>query len=388
MAEPLANQPIVSAAVRHGAEGSGTLAVALRVQADGPVVLQEPVSEGDLYELYGEAWLGSCLRQGHPEAPLDELRVRLLPVLEKGNDTVCLGLIIEGAGPGGAASRHVFPPAALDDVAWRASQQLIRAGTLKSGDLYYFDVVVDRRPVAELASAAASARGAAPFTVTAKPTPLAYLTVPLRPLVERAEFVAPPAKAAPGEEGDPWCPVFYTRETLGKAESFARRGALFPHPVETGCVLVGPLCSCPETGEFFIVACEAIELVEAQGTEYSLTYSGATWAHVQASVRALQAAPATRAHRILGQAHGHNFPPHFGEKKCDECDQQPTCTHTSVFSSVSDRRWSRAVFARQPWAVCHVFGLTARGGHAQGLFGLRHGALAERGYYVIPDFAP
>ncbi|HUT36078.1 MAG TPA: hypothetical protein VNE39_21500 [Planctomycetota bacterium] len=359
--------------------GARTLAVALRTEADGPVVLCQPVTEGDLFDLYAEVWLATCLRKGHPEAPLDDLRVRLVPVLEKGHDSLCLGLIIEGVGPDGATARHAFPPAAFEEVAWRASQELIRAGQLKSGDLYFYDVVIDRRPVAEL-TLARSAASPAPFTVTARPTPLARLSVPLPPLVERAEAV--------GDVGEPWVPVFFTRAALEKAERFARRGALAPQPVETGCVLVGPLCSCPSTGEFFVVACEAIELLEAEGTEYSLTYSGATWAHVQATVRAVQAGPATHSYRIVGQAHGHNFPPHFGEKKCGECDQQPTCTLTSVFPSVADRRWTRAVFARQPWAICHIFGITARGGHAQALFGLRHGALAERGYYVLPDFAP
>ncbi|MBM4042814.1 MAG: hypothetical protein FJ290_30365 [Planctomycetes bacterium] len=356
---------------------NGTLALALRTKADGPVVLRESVTEGDLFDLYGEVWLAACLRKGHPGVPLDELRVRLVPVLEKGQDSVCLGLIIEGVGPDGATSRHVFPPAAFEDVAWRASQKLIRDGQLKSGDLYYYDVIVDRRPVAELAM---RRQAAAPFTVTAKPTPLAYLTLPLAPLAERAEAI--------GDMGEPWSPVFYTRAALEKAERFARRGALAAHPVETGGVLVGPLCSCPDTGEFFLVVCDAIELLEAESTEYSLTYSGATWTHVQRTLGALQADPTTACYRILGQAHGHNFSPHFGEKKCEDCDQFATCTLTSVFPSVSDRRWTRAVFARQPWAVCHIFGLTARGGHAQALYGIRQGALAERGYYVLPDFAP
>ena len=57
-----------------------------------------------------------------------------------------------------------------------------------------------------------------------------------------------------------------------------------------------------------------------------------------------------------------------------------------MFVSAGDQTWSRAVFARQPWKLCQIFGWNARRERVEGLFGLRDGRLLERGYYVIPDF--
>ena len=56
--------------------------------------------------------------------------------------------------------------------------------------------------------------------------------------------------------------------------------------------------------------------------------------------------------------------------------------------SHDDWNWTRAVFRRQPWQLCHIFGLNARHERDQGLFGLRDGRLLERGYHVLEDFDP
>jgi hypothetical protein len=149
-------------------------------------------------------------------------------------------------------------------------------------------------------------------------------------------------------------------------------------------VLVGPLCSCPRTGEFFAVVCEALEVRDAEEREFSLTYSGKSWARIQAVLKARQSQPATRAHRILGQCHGHNFLPAGGAPPCEHCAGAEVCTRTSVFVSPDDRLWCRAVFSRQPWQLCHIFGQSARGDGVGSLFGLRDGQLRERGFHVIP----
>ena len=53
----------------------------------------------------------------------------------------------------------------------------------------------------------------------------------------------------------------------------------------------------------------------------------------------------------------------------------------------SDETWHASVFARQPWALCHIFGLTARGEPVHRLFGLKDGRLQARGFYLLPDFS-
>jgi hypothetical protein len=100
-------------------------------------------------------------------------------------------------------------------------------------------------------------------------------------------------------------------------------------------------------------------------------------------MKARQTRPATRAHRILGQCHGHNFLPANGAPPCELCAKVKVCSRTSVFVSQDDRLWTQAVFARQPWQQCLIYGLNARNERVHSLFGLRDGRLLERGYHVL-----
>ena len=73
---------------------------------------------------------------------------------------------------------------------------------------------------------------------------------------------------------------------------------------------------------------------------------------------------------------------------CQECPKRDQCELTSVFVSLEDRTWSKAVFNKQPWQVCHIFGLNARGKPVQAMFSLQENRLQQRGFYLIADFAP
>ena len=46
----------------------------------------------------------------------------------------------------------------------------------------------------------------------------------------------------------------------------------------------------------------------------------------------------------------------------------------------------RAVFARQPWALCQIFGLTARKEPVHKLYSLKDACWQPRGYFLLPDF--
>jgi hypothetical protein len=215
-------------------------------------------------------------------------------------------------------------------------------------------------------------------TVTQKP--LEYLTVPVGPLLTKAEPVGPL---------DGWGHLFITREALADAERLSRRGAADQPPTESGAVLVGSCCSCPETGEFYVVVTDSIELVDSVETGVSLTYTDTTWERIQRVLEARRAAdPEARAQRIVGQAHGHNFLPYCGKEiTCPDCPDRETCLLTSCFASTADLTWHRSVFGHiKPLACCHIFGLDARGAPVQGSFGFRGGSLAHRGFYIIPEF--
>jgi hypothetical protein len=358
---------MMTAPAQQTGPATATLAVVLRGEEGGPELTREAVSDADLLDAHSELWLAGCLRKGRPDMALEELPFRLVP-LPGSEGRRCLGFALEADGE---AARLEFGPKALSHVASRAARRLIESEVLKAGDTYYYEVHADGRPPLRVAAAAG-------MKLSARTAPPAYESVELPPLLERARTV--------GEVDDRCHPVFYTEEALARAERLARRGADSQPPIESGAVLIGPLCSCPRTGEFFAVVCEALEVSDAEEKELSLTYSGKSWARIQAVMKARQSQPATRAHRILGQCHGHNFLPAGGAPPCEHCASAKVCSRTSVFVSSDDRLWSRAVFSRQPWQLCHIFGLSARGENVGALFGLRDGQLLERGFHVIPAF--
>jgi hypothetical protein len=356
-----------------------SLAVAVRLAEDGPEAAREAVTERDLADAYSESWLQCCLRKGHPDIPFEDFRPRLVPLFRETGAPFCTGFALEATTPTGEAARCEFTVHGVGSTAVRAVQRLIASGSMKASDTYYYELLANRRPMLP-----PTRRGEAPaveaISVTARNPTLTYLDVLLPPLLRQARTV--------GAVDERSYHVFYTEEALARAERCARKGARSQPPIETGAVLIGPLCSCPETGEFFLVVSDALEVHDAEGTEFTLTYSGQSWARIQAVLRARQARPATRAQRLAGQCHGHNFLPGGGAPPCAACHQVQECSRTSVFVSLQDRTWSRAVFSRQPWQLCHLFGLNARGEQVQCLYGLRDGRLLERGYHVLPEFRP
>jgi hypothetical protein len=176
------------------------------------------------------------------------------------------------------------------------------------------------------------------------------------------------------------------RSARERIERLSRKGADANPPVETGGLLIGPLCVCPDTGEMFAVIVDVLEATDSEATTHTLTYSSSTWARIQAIVRAWQANPATRHRRILGQGHGHNFLPFDGSAACEECEHRAICKRSTAYLSEADRTWVRAVFNGQPWCVSQIFGLDARSGPAEAFYGQRGGSLVQRGYRVIDDF--
>jgi hypothetical protein len=347
------------------------LVVAVRRELDGPPLAREPVLAGDVSEIFAELWREGWLRRGRPDVPYDALAQRVTVRLADGSDSKCAKLVFEAADGEGHTRSSEPPTQAFQDVATRAAQALLEAEILKQDDVYYYHVHLRPTPRGP------SEKDGPQFTVRAKSRPLEYMKRPIQPLLDAAETI--------GTVDEDTFPVFYTTDVLARAQRFAQQGAANDPPTETGGVLVGPLCACPETGELFVVVCDVLEARDAEGSSLSLAYTGKTWARIQAVIRAKQARPETRAYRIVGQVHGHNVMP---GSTCAECEKADTCKLTSVFVSHEDRTWSKAVFAKQPWHLCHIFGLNARGKAVHALYGLRENRLAQRGFYRLAEFDP
>lgn len=348
--------------------------VALKLQAEGTPVLHEPVLPADHEELYAEAWLGH-LRLGHPGLTLEDLLLRALPVTVRQEESRCDGLVVEATAPNGETVSRRFGLDALAHVAARGAARLLQSGALQPNQNYYYEIVARQSVKGTIAEKEPSREVGGSFSV--RRPPLTYLEHPLPPLLAQADAVGP-------VEG--WSPIFYSHDAFIRADGCSRRGAAQQPPEESGAVILGQLCSCPETGEFYTVATDVIELEDAEQKKYSLAFSSKTWGRIQSVVKSRQANPASRAVRLVGQCHGHNFYPcMLEEKDCQVCEKRETCRMTSVFVSEQDQLWTRAVFVRQPWGFCHVFGLDARGNPVHGQFGFQGGRMVQRGFHLIPE---
>jgi len=357
--------------IKPVATDSWGLELSIQLDPDGgPEVTREAVTATDLSELQAEAWRENWLRSGRTDVALDDLDFEIIPVFGRNNSQVASSLMLRSTGPDGTVGSLPFSIFALSHVASRASQRLLATGVLGDEDLYYYRVIPRRLASEAPTSPADSKKGpGGGFTLREdKNAPLTCLKLPLPPLLRGARAINVDTERNR-------YPVFYTAEALAQAEQAARRGGQFEPPVETGALLVGPICTCPQTKECFSVITDVIELLDTEAKTYSLTLSGRTWQRIQVVIRTMQNQPETRYHRMIGQCHGHNFKP-----------LESTGLSTSAFVSRDDQLWNNAVFSRQPHQLCHIFGLDADSRKDERLFGLEDARLLQRGYYVIPEF--
>jgi hypothetical protein len=353
------------------------LIVVLRDEETGALLAREPVHPADLLGHTNEAWREGCLRKGCPGLPLAQLQISLRPVLKESSSarSLCAGFGLDTVLPDGRTTTTAFTVHSLGAVAARASERLVAQGKLKSGQTYTYELHFqpEFQPKAEAPLAGSELE----FEMDDRSPGLSWLETPLRPLLQQA---------TPHQDIPEHCfHVFFTAPAFARAEQFARRGASATPPVETGAVLLGVPCSCPQTGEFFVVVTDAYEVMDGEQKVFSLTYTERSWYRIETVVKARQnLCPALR---LVGQAHGHNFLP-AGGKTCEACPSRPVCDLTNIYASEDDQSWTRAVFSGAPYALCAIFGLSARADQIHGLFTQRDARLRQRGYFVLPAFHP
>lgn len=351
------------------------LEVCVRKEPNGAVLRSCPLAMAQLAEFAAEVWHQVFLRRGFADVPLHAVPIKMLPIHSKGTAGPLAGFTIHTVNPAGRKFRVDFTKRAVEQTALQLAQELIATGYLQLGDNYYYELLLakaGKRTVHD------GPQIGSRVSITTEAAPLKYLSVDLAPLLRASKAIGPQTENL-GQ-------VFYTEGAFQRAERFSRQGGNQQPPIETGCMLVGTLCSCPQTGEFFPVVTDVLEAQDAQSKKLSLEFTGKTWNRMQAIMRAKQAQPASATLRFLGQAHGHPFLPLDGAPPCDVCLQKKECPRSSCFVSFDDSTWSRAVFPRQPWHLCHIFGLNARGDHVNKLFGQHNGNLNERGYRILPEF--
>jgi hypothetical protein len=347
--------------------------VNLMLQPGSRTIHCEPVLPADLIEIYSEVWLNNYLRKGHPEIRFNDLEYRLFPELSNGSRQRCSRIVVESKQSDGSIVQCPNGVDIFRTVAERGAKKLLETQTLIFGQPYFYDVAAGERPLEKTANGSSLHAHGNISKISYKP--LEYREASISALIENATAVGPVNSSVP---------IFFNKQVYIKAEQFSRKGARYNPPVESGAVVLGWLGACPQTGEFYVVAAEVVELSDTLQNKISLTYTDKTWANIQTVLKDRQSTPAGRADRIIGQSHGHNFLPCFGKKDCHHCEDQKECSATSVFVSDDDLLWSRCVFSRQPWAFCQIFGLDARGAPVQQMYGFKQGRLVKRGFYIIP----
>jgi len=352
-------------------------ALSIRRDKNGPETKRVPVPGAYLRDFQQELLLKYALRRGMPGATLADMTIEMTPLCDgEGAGSLCRGLRVKVVNPRGDTFRQEYNVYLFSDVASRAVCDLVTEGVLKLEESYHYELVID----ASVAASPGPELAGMSFGSGPKQEPLQYLTRALKPFMTQGLPIGEPT----GEH----FPVFYTADAYERAERFARRGADAQPPRETGAVLVGTACSCPESGEFFVVITDALEATDAEEAKISLSYTGKTWLRLQAILKSIRSQPDTRTYRFMGQAHGHNFIPLDGAPPCEMCATAKVCSRTSVFVSPDDRTWTQAVFAGAPYALCHIFGLNARHDQVHGLYSLYENRLTQRGFYIISDFDP
>jgi len=360
----------VSAAPSAHACERVSLAVRLLRDPFGPEIAREALTARDLPDAVGELWFEAYLRRGRPDMALASVRARIEPVFA-GNSAKaagrCAGFELVATGDAGDEFRCAFAHHSLGPVAARGARRLRASGELAQNAVYYFDLVwtAPRGETAPVWIAGPEGRGAPEL-----------LRQPLARWLadgERVPFGA--------EQGD--YPVLFTRRALARAERIARKGAAERPAVESGGLLIGVLCQCPDTDEIYAVVLDVLEATDSEASTYAIEFSGKTWARFEAILRARRRNPAMRHHLILGQVHGHNFLPFDGAKPCAACALRAVCTRTSATLSEEDRTWCRSVFSAEPWQLSMIFGHDAVGRPVSAFYGQAGGVLVRRDFWVV-----
>jgi hypothetical protein len=352
----------------HAFQQDWSLSVVVRGGLDGPPLARQALAEADLVEARSEAWFNGFLRRGCPDVPFESVETRLAPIYK---DKRCTGFVLEAFGPEGRdKTYHAFTLPFVAPVAQRMSETLLEQGGLARGDTFVYEL--EARPQPMSPGPDPKARG---LKISTRRKPPRYATTRLAPILAETRAV--------GNVSGAYFPVIFSESAHGKAEHYSRKGAAHEPPLESGALLIGRLCACPDSGEMFVTVDDAVEVFDATQREFALIYTGATWSQVEAILQGYRAGPGGELVRLVGQSHGHNFV--LEGDPCALCPQAPVCGRTNVFVSTEDRRFMRAVFAGQPWALCWIAGTNARAENVAKLFTLRCGTHLERGYHVVED---
>lgn len=349
----------------------------------------EAITNGDILTVRDETlWHG--VRDGKLSYSLESLCLMLVPgtrleggVLDGYSVELTDAESSDGRRKGGRNRfRRRFSVHSLDQAGRRAVRRLLKNKQLASNDKVNYclysvsstdSLRTQPRPAVEDAR------------IVTRFNPPVFEEAPLQEYIDGSKLLTHAAAAdQPTEEEDArlFAPAFIAEEAWRQGRDFAQRG----NDLESAAVWVGRLMRDVKTRTVFMLIDACLEAKHAAEAEYSVTFSGATWARLRTTIEQRRVR-LNRPHEImLGSVHGHNFPLHVdtdGGSKCPVCEHRQTCALTTAVASSSDVDWHRCVFAAQPWAVLGLWGSNARNEQVWRMYGLADGTLMPRGIRIL-----
>ena len=355
---------------------------AVEICEDGRVLVREPVSLADLTFARDETWIHG-LRTGTLGWNLHDLSMSVIPG-KKDPSGRLLSYYVE-LGEGERTVRRKFSILSLSSVALRARKRLGEQDSGEDDREFKFNLrqlqadshhgsIFDSR-----AGETASRRRVGTHSTRIAEIP-DYESASLIEYLRESEILQSPS--FPVDEDQDVVHVFLTREVWDQTDALARRGG----DKESAAMWTGRLMKDGESPEIFMKIDSCIPAELATEKKYSVTFSGSTWAHLEARLAVRRKRLKRPAERFLGSVHGHNFqvsPDAEGNTQCAACSQAKICGRTTAFLSQDDEMWHRSVFLKQPWATLLVYGWNARGEKDFKLYGLKDGRLQPRSLRLL-----
>lgn len=327
-------------------------------------------------------WEGVCRGALTPE--LRDHSWQVLPGASASRDRV-KGYLIDVKGPR-RSYRKQFATRTLANVARRAAARLREQESLGLDDDYSFFLTC--RPAEESQSKRDACTGSGAIRATRVQDPLHFETGSLADWLARSRPYAGPVgtdKPSSDEAADQEAmQLFIPRSIWNDAHDMSRLGG----ENESAAVLTGHLTRDTESSAVFLVVTDCLRAEHAEEEQFSVGFSGETWALMRERVEQRRRRLNRPSEMIVGTAHGHNFKPTpdaTGRMTCDACPVLEVCSRSTCHASEDDLQFHKSVFTEAPWAVLALWGWNAREEEEWRLYGLKDATLAPRSVRIVED---
>lgn len=253
-----------------------------------------------------------------------------------------------------------FPSSYFDEVAARASSELVKSGKLAAGDRYLYQAIAIAKN--------GSSQPAAGLVLEVVEEKLAVRLVE-SDLGDLRRHSSPSGVVDADD-----MPVFIPQRVLEETASLTRAA----EGCETGGVLIGRLHRDAALPEIFAEVTAQIPAEHTQGTVAKLTFTAETWSAASAAIQLRN-----KGEIYVGYWHSHPVRAWCGAKQCSP-EKQKVCALAKDFFSEDDVAVMRAAFPRA-YSVGLVANDTAFSPVSFSLFGWREGKIHPRGFYLLEE---